>query len=146
MKVEYSSNNSGGRWWLSDENWKDLEKAGWWVKWGSSYFCHSKYSFKDKPEGKPEPCESSDKCPGHRRFDSAEEMTEKDRWLGCLAKSATREGLSLRQAVAEWEDVTGMSSTDAGCPCCGTPHSFTEYDDEGKYVRSGPEAEYSASW
>ena len=33
MKFEYSSNNSGGVWWLSDDNWADLEKAGWEVEW-----------------------------------------------------------------------------------------------------------------
>lgn len=33
MIVEYSSNNSGGDWWLSDDDWKNLESAGWKVKW-----------------------------------------------------------------------------------------------------------------
>jgi hypothetical protein len=33
MKIEYHSNNSGGEWWLSDQNWKDLESAGWTVDW-----------------------------------------------------------------------------------------------------------------
>ena len=33
MKVEYSSNNSGGYWWLKDEDWLALEKAGWSVQW-----------------------------------------------------------------------------------------------------------------
>lgn len=33
MKIEYSSNNSGGKWWLSDEDWYALEKAGWEVAW-----------------------------------------------------------------------------------------------------------------
>ena len=33
MKIEYSSNNSGGYWWLDDQNWKDLESAGWKVDW-----------------------------------------------------------------------------------------------------------------
>lgn len=27
--VEYDSNNSGGRWWLSSKDWKALEEAGW---------------------------------------------------------------------------------------------------------------------
>lgn len=27
--TEYDSNNSGGSFWLSDQNWADLEKAGW---------------------------------------------------------------------------------------------------------------------
>lgn len=31
--IEYSSNNSGGSWWLSDEDWKALEAAGWDVEW-----------------------------------------------------------------------------------------------------------------
>lgn len=33
MKVIYSSNNSGGRWWLEDEDWKKLESGGWAVEW-----------------------------------------------------------------------------------------------------------------
>ena len=33
MKVEYSSNNSGGSWWLSDDDWRKLEKAGWEIQW-----------------------------------------------------------------------------------------------------------------
>ena len=35
MYVEYSSNNSGGSWWLKDEDWKALEAAGWKVVWAS---------------------------------------------------------------------------------------------------------------
>lgn len=31
--VRYSSNNSGGEWWLTDEDWKKLEQAGWEVEW-----------------------------------------------------------------------------------------------------------------
>lgn len=70
----------------------------------------------------------------------------KERWLGALATSAEREGLSLRDAVDEWERVTGKFSTDVGCPCCGQPHRFTLYDTDGGYVTSGPDVEYSASW
>jgi hypothetical protein len=33
VKVEFSHNNSGGRWWLKDKDWKALEKAGWTVDW-----------------------------------------------------------------------------------------------------------------
>lgn len=33
MKVTYSSNNSGGSWWLADEDWLALEKAGWKIEW-----------------------------------------------------------------------------------------------------------------
>lgn len=47
-----------------------------------------------------------------------------DRFLGALAMEATREGLSLEAAIAEWEDIVGQRSTDEGCPCCGYPHNF----------------------
>jgi hypothetical protein len=33
MIVRYSANNSGGHWWLEDEDWHALEQAGWNVKW-----------------------------------------------------------------------------------------------------------------
>jgi len=115
-RVEYSSNNSGGSWWLKDDHWKKLEAAGWKVAW---------------------------------RKDSTDKWGKADkdgRWLGALATSASRDGLSLREAAAEWERVTGMSATDAGCACCGQPHNFTEYNTKGEYVASGPEANYVASW
>jgi hypothetical protein len=96
MYVEYSSNNSGGNWWLSDQNWLDLEKAGWEVKW----------------------------------------VKGDDRFLGALAMYATKQGTTLDEAIANWETVTGESSNSLGCECCGTPHSFTLYNDEGDYVDS----------
>ncbi len=36
--IEYDSNNSGGYWWLTDDNWKALENAGWTVNWRSERF------------------------------------------------------------------------------------------------------------
>lgn len=117
MYVEYSSNNSGGSWWLSDEDWLALEAAGWEVNWHRN-----------------------------RKDDVFFRPDEAGRWLGSLATSATRRGLSLREAADEWERITGQSATDAGCPCCGQPHSFTEYSDDGDYVTSGPSTSYGASW
>jgi hypothetical protein len=116
MYVEYDSNNSGGSWWLKDKDWLALEAAGWEVDWKRN----QKDSFcRPDAEG---------------------------RWLGALATSATRRGLSLRDAADEWERVTGRCATDAGCACCGAPHSFTEYTDAGEYVKSGPNTSYEASW
>lgn len=109
--TEYSSNNSGGDWWLTDQNWRDLEAAGWTVNW-----------FANDPHYNGE---------GTGPYDFGK-MTDKDgRWLRALASHATREGLSMRDAIAEWERVTGESSNALGCSCCGTPHSFS--DDEGNY-------------
>lgn len=117
MRVEYISNNSGGRWWLKDEDWYALEKAGWKVKWIKDNDFYKKLS-----------------------------SVEAGRWLGALATEASRKGLSLRDAVSEWERVTGKSATAAGCPCCGNPHNFMLYNDEGEYVESGPHTSYEADW
>lgn len=93
MKVEYSSNNSGGDWWLEDADWFALEKAGWDVKW-----------FKDEPEGGFRPKE--------------------ERWLGGLAKEATKEFPDISTAIKEFEKITGEDTSEEGCNCCGAPHSF----------------------
>ena len=87
--VTYSSNNSGGSWWLTDDDWHALAAAGWKVKW----------------------------------------VGEDKRWLGALAIDAVREGLTLREAVEEWETITGQDASALGCTCCGPPHSF--YDENG---------------
>lgn len=83
MKIKYSSNNSGGSWWLSDDDWKKLEAAGWSVEW------------------------------------------KKERWLGALAKSASKDFDSVGAAIREFEEVTGQQASDEGCNCCGAPHSFS---------------------
>lgn len=107
--VEYSSNNSGGSWWLTDADWYALEEAGWVIDW-----------YKDRDQTV-------------RIF-----SVDKDgRWLGALASHASREGLSMRDAIEEWESVTGQSSNDLGCSCCGTPHSFSS-DDGDYYTPSYP--------
>lgn len=97
--IEYDSNNSGGSWWLSDEDWVSLENAGWNVAWYS------------EPSNLPMFSASAD-----------------GRWLGALASQASREGLTLEEAVAEWEAITGQSANAEGCDCCGRPHSFYECD------------------
>lgn len=105
--VEYSSNNSGGDWWLTDEDWKALETAGWEVEWFADRT--DPFLKKPYPDG---------------------------RFLGALASHAKRYGVSLRPAIAEWEDITGSYSNDLGCSCCGTPHSFSEHDAEGNSIDS----------
>jgi hypothetical protein len=104
MKVTYSSNNSGGSWWLSDQNWYDLEKAGWTVLW-----------VKDQEH--------------YKKWVPADKLATWDgRWLGCLAKEAFIEAESVDVAIAKWEHVTGQYASDEGCPCCGQPHYFYEGD------------------
>lgn len=104
MKVTYDSNNSGGSWWLKDEDWKELEKAGWKVAWGS-------YSKKCK---------------------TAEEA-EENRCLGALATSASKNFKTVREAMEEFEKITGQDVTEEGCNCCGAPHHFEWSTKEDKY-------------
>jgi hypothetical protein len=103
MKVEYSSNNSGGDWWLTDEDWLKLEEAGWVVDWVKN------------------------QEPGlfHKKGE--------ERWLGALAKRASIEVPNLIDALRSFEKVTGQRVSDEGCNCCGAPHSFNWRDEKGNY-------------
>jgi hypothetical protein len=143
--VEYNSNNSGGRWWLSDQNWLDLEKAGWRVEWlRLANLFNEEGNYVLDEEGLPLLVERTD--PRIRKGDYVPRLDKDGRHLGALARQAYRVGLSLRDAASEWEKVTGLDSTAAGCSCCGQPHRFTEYDGEGKHVASGPNREETCRW
>jgi len=97
--VTYTSNNSGGDWWLHDDDWRFLEEAGWAVDWYA----------------------------GHKDGDSPSMKPDKDgRWLGALATSASKKFSSIKKGVEDWESVVGMSSTELGCGCCGPPHGFSD--------------------
>ncbi len=95
-RVTYSSNNSGGYWWLSDDDWKALEDAGWVVCWAN-------------------------KDPNLRRYTNSN-----GRYLDALATSAYYDCWSEDEAKAVFEAVTGQDADDEGCHCCGGPHSFYE--------------------
>lgn len=139
--VEYSANNSGGHWWLADEDWKALESAGWKVAWATLeplYTAEGDYVRGD--DGLPVYVPLGEGGSGWPSF------AKDGRYMGALAKSAYRVGLSLREAGSEFDRVTSQRSTDAGCACCGQPHNFTEYDADGRYVASGPETSFRAEW
>lgn len=107
--VEYSSNNSGGRWWLCDDDWSALEAAGWTVSW-----------VKDDPYSMP-----SAKKTG--------------RWLGALATSASKAFENPADAISEFERITHQDASDIGCNCCGPPHTFSYEDSEGRSHYASPE-------
>ncbi len=92
--TRYTSNNSGGDWWLKDQDWFNLAAAGWNINWVAE-------------------------DPSYQRWGA------KDRWLGALATTATRD-LPERMAIAEFEHITGQRADDEGCSCCGQPHYFSE--------------------
>lgn len=131
--IEYHTNNSGGDWWLSDKDWKNLEKAGWVVHWyhdpkaddhvhdpvpNSSDLSHHTHSYGDdvlvpaKPSG--------------------------DDFLGARATSAAKVTDDPDGAVEEFEILTNSTASDEGCNCCGPPHSFTFHNDkdETTYLRT----------
>lgn len=109
MRVTYTSNNSGGSWWLNDQDWKALEDSGWVVDWFSN------------------------RSNEYRTVDGS------GRWLGGLAAKAYIEGLTLGDAILLWEDVTGENSADLGCSCCGAPHFFEFDGDNGETEYYSPE-------
>ena len=148
MYVEYSSNNSGGSWWLTDENWKALEDAGWMVHWVYLINKIEDKIYARDDKGLPilihqdEADEQSLKWVFKKSIDENGDY----RWMGALATYAYRPDLNMRDAADEFEAVTGLNPTEPGCSCCGQPHTFTEYDDDGKYVTSGPNTDYSCGW
>lgn len=118
--LKYSSNNSGGSWWLDDKDWKAMEEVGWNVEW----FKHSTSTlFKANSNG---------------------------RWLGALADSASIPVKSIdhaKEVIRDWEAITGQNAADEGCNCCGRPHSFTVYDANGTYISDPVEVvQTTPSW
>lgn len=112
--VKYDSNNSGGRWWLSDEDWNKLVEAGWNVHW-----------VKPDKHGYSRPFSAYDNplAPCVFHGDDA-------RWLGGLAMSAAKRFDDINDAIAEFELVTGQDAGDVGCNCCGPPHNFEAENEE----------------
>jgi len=135
--VRYRSCNSGGDWWLSDDDWKNLEKAGWKVEWykdekpkRSCDLCHGtgkiqKYALKDHPWLKD--------SIGKRCFSCYRGDQKEARWLGALATAAKKKFPNITKALKEFEKITGQHVTDEGCNCCGPPHSF-EWTEKGQFM------------
>lgn len=133
--IQYESNNSGGRWWLSDNDWHALEEAGWVVHW-----IHES----DDPSHEHAEPEFPSFLAGlgghHHGYDEEHALTKVEpsgeRWLGALARSAAKATTDPSAAVAEFERVTGQNASDVGCNCCGEPHNFTFHDAEGNHQYS----------
>ncbi len=108
--IEYSSNNSGGSWWLKDKDWKNLEKAGWKIVYEDQEYVYEKGNYAFDSKGFPK-------------------LTRREkngnRWLGALSTTAFKFFPSVKDAISEWEEITGQNAEDEGCDCCGQPHNFS---------------------
>lgn len=152
--ISYDSNNSGGRWWLKDEDWKALEDAGWHVDWiivthktkygdytsaesGRMYPSTRKEMRKraviGKPRWDPDSTDNMVVAVAHSYEDAVMIRGEHGDYMGALAVSAHKAGDNPNALVYEFESITGQSASAKGCPCCGPPHSFEWYDDDGTH-------------
>jgi len=98
LRVRYSSNNSGGYWWVTDNDWLELENNGWVVEW-----------------------ERGGRFLGALATDAyidVEIPKNLSSW-----KRVARE-----KAITDWETITGLDSSATGCDCCGPPHEFIVYE------------------
>jgi len=114
--VKYDSNNSGGSWWLGDEDWEKLEKALWKVEWVK--------------DSKDTLFRNGDRFLGALASRASLVIESDDDPL-----------VVFRSALKNFEEVVGTDITDEGCSCCGPPHSFTLYrvkeDGEEEYLECG---------
>lgn len=133
--VEYRHNNSGGRWWLKRKHWKALAAAGWKVIPCDWEFVYDNGNHVYDADGTP-------KIEKTTRSMFASLYKE----MGYRPYAYKLNCDDIKQAAAEWERIVGMSPLDAGCACCGQPHSFTAYSDDGKWIESGPNTSYSCEW
>lgn len=155
--IEYDSNNSGGSFWLKDEDWKALEDAGWHVNWvvvterkaysgpGIYTSARSGRRYGKTWDEATRPFVAGDlRWPDSDSdervvavadsYDDAVALRERyGGYLGTLAVSCAKKGQSAQALVDEFERITGQNAADAGCGCdyCGPPHSFEWHDDDG---------------
>ena len=124
--LKYSSNNSGGSWWLSDADWQALEGAGWVVHWIHDF---------DDPSHKHEGENHLFGEHRHSEWETEHRLTavkwSGNRWLGAAAMSAVKITDDPEAGVREFENLTNQSASDLGCNCCGQPHNFSYEDDAG---------------
>lgn len=97
MRVEYTSNNSGGSWRLSDDSWRALQAAGWTVRWAAN-----------------DP-------------DSARWVRDGRLGGALATRAVSPEVASEDEAISQWEQIVGMNADEQGCSCCGRPHNFSPH-------------------
>lgn len=144
----YEANNSGGHWWLSTEDWKRLDDAGWTVHWLHDVALDHGVDFEGKGDEKKDPhLWNKDWGKTHNHQYGSNELKlvkvpfdkKVESWLGAYATSAAKRFDNPDDGVDEWERVSIQNASDEGCNCCGPPHSFTWESDDGNKRRSSVE-------
>lgn len=118
--IQYRSNNSGGHFWISEEDWKNLEKAGWVIKWiWESWAWDEENKIILDENGLPKK---------EQRLDyDGKPMKVGSLFCGTKAMYAVKDFNSIEEAIEEFESITGQDVYNLGCDCCGPPHSFCEF-------------------
>jgi hypothetical protein len=130
--LEYDSNNSGGTWWLTEEDWDKLEAAGWTVHWAR----HDPSAFANVAT---RVYEKEDLL---KKFEKTD-VTYLARAKAC---SAAKRFDTKEEGIKEWEELTGEHAGAEGCNCCGNPHNFTWYDDSGEETHASIEIMSRMVW
>lgn len=100
--LEYSSNNSGGSWWLKDEDWLALEAAGWKVQW-------------IRDQEKPSWDNSGDRFLGALATNASKEFSNRregiDEWAAITKQNPDDEGCNCCGVPHNftWYDAEGQS-------------------------------------
>lgn len=141
--VTYRSNNSGGGWWLSADDWHALDEAGWNVHWfHPKDIDHGGYEGKgtdDDPHTGQWTALAHDHTYGLDSLKLLPVEPTDERHLGASAVGASIEVKDPDTAVRIFERATGQDASAEGCNCCGEPHRFTWTDADGEYHYSSVE-------
>lgn len=104
IPVEYSTNNSGGSYWLKEKDWEALQDAGWLIADWDNLVYDTDGEYVPDENGLPTVSRPADLSKAHYAYKLFN---------------------NIQDAIAEFEKLTGQDVSDEGCNCCGAPHSFT---------------------
>lgn len=102
MIIEYSTNNSGGSYWLKAKDWKRLAEAGWKLFGFDNFEYDAQGKYVRDEDGLPK---RKGSLPDNPHY-------------------AFKQFNTIQEALREFEELTGQDVSDEGCNCCGPPHSF----------------------
>ncbi len=112
----FEENNSGGHWWLKREDYDKLLANGW--------TCNIPDT---DPRAKKPWHEGDDVLYGERKYTSKEFSTIKD-------------------AVEDWQRITGRNFWEQGCNCCGAPYEIHDANYKEYITGNHAKTQISPPW